>query len=90
MVTFGAPNRAICTIRRPRTNTPLQALVTLNDPVFVEAAQALARRIVERDGRLDHGRPTACRLAGRLDRGGAGRRAARGPGGHSVQVAPTP
>ena len=46
MATFDAPNREFCTIRRPRTNTPLQALVTLNDPVFVEAAQALARRII--------------------------------------------
>jgi hypothetical protein len=45
MATFDAPNREICTIRRMRTNTPLQALVTLNDPVYVEAAQALARRI---------------------------------------------
>ncbi|MCA9037711.1 MAG: DUF1553 domain-containing protein, partial [Planctomycetaceae bacterium] len=43
MATFDAPNREVCTIRRNRTNTPLQSLVTLNDPVFVEAAQALAR-----------------------------------------------
>ncbi len=45
MTTFDAPNRDVCTMRRTRTNTPLQALVTLNDPVYVEAAQALARRI---------------------------------------------
>ena len=47
MTTFDAPSREFCTVRRIRTNTPLQALVTLNDPVFVEAAQALARRIVK-------------------------------------------
>jgi hypothetical protein len=46
MVTFDAPSREACTLRRIRTNTPLQALVTLNDPVYVEAAQALARKTV--------------------------------------------
>jgi hypothetical protein len=43
--TFDAPNREVCTLRRGRTNTPLQAFVTLNDPVFIEASQALARRV---------------------------------------------
>ena len=46
MVTFDAPTRETCIVRENRTNTPLQALVTLNDPVYVEAAQALARLIV--------------------------------------------
>ena len=50
MATFDAPNREICTSRRIRTNTPLQALVTLNDPVYVEAAQALARQSIEQGG----------------------------------------
>ncbi len=43
MTTFDAPSREFCVSRRIRTNTPLQALVTLNDPQFVEASQALAR-----------------------------------------------
>jgi len=50
MATFDAPNGEVCTVRRGRTNTPLQSLVTLNDPVYVEAAQALARKIVARGG----------------------------------------
>ena len=45
MATFDAPNREVCTIRRDRSNTPLQALVVLNDPVYLEASQALARRM---------------------------------------------
>ena len=47
MATFDAPNRETCTIRRSRTNTPLQALVTLNDPVYIEAAQAIARHMAK-------------------------------------------
>src|SRR5207253_1548274 len=50
MATFDAPSRELCTMRRIRTNTPLQAFVTLNDPVYVEAAQSLARRIVREGG----------------------------------------
>lgn len=50
MAAFDAPSREICSIRRIRTNTPLQAFVTLNDPVYIEASQALARRIVAEGG----------------------------------------
>jgi uncharacterized protein DUF1553/uncharacterized protein DUF1549/cytochrome c len=46
LVTFDAPSREFCTVRRVRTNTPLQALTTLNDPAFFEAAQALAQRMM--------------------------------------------
>ncbi|MEO2012763.1 MAG: DUF1553 domain-containing protein [Fuerstiella sp.] len=53
MATFDAPNREVCTVRRNRTNTPLQSLVTLNDPVYVEAAQSLARITLQHDGPLN-------------------------------------
>ncbi len=46
MLSFDAPNRETCTVSRATTNTPLQALVLLNDPQFVEASRAFARRIL--------------------------------------------
>src|SRR6266545_2177249 len=50
MATFDAPSRETCTLRRIQTDTPLQAFVTLNDPVYVEASQALGRRLVREGG----------------------------------------
>jgi hypothetical protein len=51
MMAFDAPGRETCTVRESRTNTPLQALVTMNDPTFVEAAQALAMRVMQEGGK---------------------------------------
>jgi hypothetical protein len=50
MATFDAPSHETCTFRRLPTNTPLQAYVTMNDPVYVEAAQALGRRLIKEGG----------------------------------------
>jgi hypothetical protein len=45
-VAFDANNRMACRVKRPRSNTPLQALTLLNDPVYVEAAVAFAKRVI--------------------------------------------
>ncbi len=49
--TFDAPSREVCVARRPRTNTPLQALAGLNDPTLLEAARVFAQRIVAEGGK---------------------------------------
>ncbi|MGC4046109.1 MAG: DUF1553 domain-containing protein [Armatimonas sp.] len=51
MQTFDAPSRESCILRRQPTNTPLQALVTLNDPAYLEMAQALGKRIASSPGK---------------------------------------
>lgn len=63
LLAFDASSREECVVQRPRSNTPIQALVTLNDPTYVEASRALAARAIREGGpdansRLDR----ACRL----------------------------
>ena len=73
---FDAPTREECTAQRPRSNTPLAALVLLNDPTFVEAARVFAQRTLAKGGTTD-----AERVSLRLPRGdqpAPGRRRTRG------------
>lgn len=53
MASFDAPNREMCTVDRGTTNTPLQALVTLNDPQFAEAARVLAESLIRDESATD-------------------------------------
>jgi hypothetical protein len=60
MINFDGPSREVCTVRRTRTNTPLQALDLLNDQAFWEAARAMAGRLAREGGsdarsRIDYG-----------------------------------
>ena len=55
MVLFDAPDRERCVVRRSSTNTPLQALVVMNDPLFVEAARKLAERMMLESEMVDGG-----------------------------------
>jgi len=50
MAAFDAPNRETCTVRRLRTNTPLQALILMNDPQYVEAARFFAQNLMKHSG----------------------------------------
>ncbi len=63
LLTFDAPDREVCTVRRSRTNTPLQALILMNDPTYIEASRKLAERLLKHAGADDERITLAFRLA---------------------------
>src|SRR5205823_8919217 len=58
LATFDAPNGEFACVRRPRSNTPLQALTTLNEPLFLECARTLALKTLHEGGANDWDRMT--------------------------------
>ncbi|MEQ6121269.1 DUF1553 domain-containing protein [Reichenbachiella sp. MALMAid0571] len=65
LATFDAPGRSECTVRRQKTNTPLQALVLLNDPTYVEASKVMGEKIAKFDSIQEGITETFMKLTGR-------------------------
>ena len=63
LTNFDANNREVCVVRRGRTNTPLQALILMNDPTYLEAARKLAERVVKAEAVVEQRLDLAFRLA---------------------------
>lgn len=64
--TFDQPNRDVCTVNRQKTNTPLQALVLLNDPTFVEAAKVIGENMTRKNEPLESIRNAYLQLTGKI------------------------
>jgi hypothetical protein len=64
--TFDAPSRSFCIARRQKTNTPLQALVTLNDPTFVEVSKVLGEKMAQETDGGEAIKQTYRKLTGRI------------------------